>query len=170
MEVRVGNVEVLWRAAAIRYRREEQHHILALIGRNLEIIGRNGETKVTPSPMVVPGYAQFLTVAGVKDPPILAWYHIAMRLQHSKLSAGGLADDSPGPGSSEGLDRRAGRAASLADLERQGEERPCYHQSNSPDDVGLQKARPDAAARACVIGQAGHALHEIDEYLSGQSV
>ena len=30
------------------------------------------------------------------DPPILDWYHIAMRLQHAKLAGGGLVDDTSG--------------------------------------------------------------------------
>jgi hypothetical protein len=50
-------------------------------------------TKLTAFTDGCSGLRSILTNAGVKDPPILDWHHIAMRLQHAKMSAGGLADD-----------------------------------------------------------------------------
>ena len=104
MEVRVGNVEVpgggrqIFGAVA-----KSGISILALIGRNLDTIGRNGNTKLTAFTDGCSGLRSILTDAGVTDPPFLDWYHIAMRLQHAKLSAGGLADDTPGRAAAKGF-------------------------------------------------------------------
>ena len=48
--------------------------------------------------------------AGVAGPPILDWFHIAMRLQHLKHIAGGLSADDP--------QRVAAKAAIVAEVER----------------------------------------------------
>jgi hypothetical protein len=97
MEVRVGNGEApgggrqVFGAVA-----KSDTNILALIGRNLEMMGRNGETKLSAFTDGCSGLRSILRDAGVTDPPILDWHHIAMRLQHAKLSAAGLTDNTPG--------------------------------------------------------------------------
>ncbi|EGO93303.1 hypothetical protein [Acidiphilium sp. PM] len=40
-----------------------------------------------------PGLRSILAAAGITKPPILDWFHIAMRLQHLKQIADGLAAD-----------------------------------------------------------------------------
>jgi hypothetical protein len=41
------------------------------------------------------GLRTILANAGVTEPPILDWFHIAMRLQHTKLAAANLSTDDP---------------------------------------------------------------------------
>jgi hypothetical protein len=43
-----------------------------------------------------PGLRSILADAGVTTRPIADWFHIAMRLQHAKLTASGLLTDEPG--------------------------------------------------------------------------
>jgi hypothetical protein len=88
MEVRVGNVEATGGGRQVFGAVVKSGTcILALIDRNLETVGRNGDTKLTAFTDGCSGLRSILTNAGVTDPPILDWYHIAMRLQHAKLSA-----------------------------------------------------------------------------------
>jgi hypothetical protein len=142
--------------------------ILALIGRNLEIMGRNGDTKLTAFTDGCSGLRSILTDAGVKDPPILDWHHIAMRLQHAKLSAGGLADDTPG--------RAAAKDFIVAQVERlhwriwNGKAKNAHvtiDRIRAVMHVFQNEARRRGAGASS--GKLWHALHEIDEYLTGQS-
>jgi hypothetical protein len=70
MEVRVGNVETpgggrqIFGAVA-----KSGTSILALIGRNLDIMGREGDTKLTASTDGCSGLRSILTDAAVTDPP-----------------------------------------------------------------------------------------------------
>jgi hypothetical protein len=169
MEVRVGNVETprggrqVFGAVA-----KSGTSILALIGRNLDTIGRNGNTKLTAFTDGCSGLRSILTNAGVKDPPILDWHHIAMRLQHAKMSAGGLADDTQG--------RAAAKDFIVVQVERlhwriwNGKAK---NASVSIDRIRAvmhvfqnEASRHGAGASS---GKLWHALHEIDEYLIGQS-
>jgi hypothetical protein len=43
-----------------------------------------------------PGLRCILADAGVTKPPILDWFHIAMRMQHAAQAASGLSADGPG--------------------------------------------------------------------------
>jgi hypothetical protein len=141
---------------------------LALIGRNLEVMGRHGGTKLTAFTDGCSGLRSILTNAGVKDPPILDWYHIAMRLQHAKLSAGGLADDTPG--------RAAAKDFIVAQVERlhwriwNGKAKNAHvtiDRIRAVMDVFKNEARRRGTSASS--GKLWHALHEIDEYLTGQS-
>jgi hypothetical protein len=58
-----------------------------LIQRTLETVGRTDTTKVTAFTDGCPGLRMVLVNAGVSKPPVLDWFHIAMRLQHTKLAA-----------------------------------------------------------------------------------
>jgi hypothetical protein len=96
LEVRVGNVETeaggrqVFGAVA-----RADTDIVALISRKLEAVGRTGDTQLTGFTDGCPGLRSILAAAGVAKPPILDWFHIAMRLQHLTQIAGGLSTDDP---------------------------------------------------------------------------
>jgi hypothetical protein len=94
LEVRVGNVETEVGGrqvfgAVVR----ADTDIVALIGRKLEAVGRTGDTELTGFTDGCPGLRSILAAAGITQPPILDWFHIAMRLQHLKQIASGLSTD-----------------------------------------------------------------------------
>lgn len=97
LEVRVGNVETatggrqVFGAVA-----KAGTDITALIRRNLETVGRTEDTELTAFTDGCPGLRSVLGDAGVTKPPILDWFHIAMRLQHATQAASGLSTDEPG--------------------------------------------------------------------------
>jgi hypothetical protein len=92
LEVRVGNVE-----AADGSRQVfgavtgAETDFAALIQRTLETVGRTDTTEVTAFTDGCPGLRTVLANVGVTKPPILDWFHIAMRLQHTKLAAANLS-------------------------------------------------------------------------------
>ena len=169
MEVRVGNVEAPGGGRQVFGTVAKRGtSILALIGRNLEIMGRIRDTKLTAFTDGCSGLRSILTDAGVKDPPVLDWYHIAMRLQHAKLSAGGLAEDTPG--------RAAAKDSIVAQVERlhwriwNGKAKNAsvtIDRIRAVMHVFQNEARRRGAGESS--GKLWHALHEIDEYLTGQS-
>ena len=110
-EVRVGNVETPTGGrqvfgAVVR----ADTDIDGLIRRKLDAVGRTKDTAVTAFTDGCPGLRGILADAGVVGPPILDWFHIAMRLQHLKQIAGGLSADDP--------KRVAAKAAIVAEVER----------------------------------------------------
>ena len=111
LEVRVGNVETVdggrqvFGAVA-----KAETDITALIQRTLETVGRTDTTEVTAFTDGCPGLRTVLAVAGVTKPPILDWFHIAMRLQHTKLAAVNL--------STNDADRVTAKATIVAEVER----------------------------------------------------
>jgi hypothetical protein len=117
--------------------------------------------------MVVPLYAQFSRTLH-EGSPILDWRHIAMRLQHAKLSAGGLADDTPG--------RAAAKDFIVAQVERLHRRIWNGKAKNAQVTIDRMRAvmhvfqhetrRRGASASSDTLW---HALHAIDEYLTGQS-
>jgi hypothetical protein len=56
------------------------------------------------------GLRRILADAGISELPILDWFHIGMRLQHLKQTAGGLSDDDPA--------RVAAKAVIVEEVER----------------------------------------------------
>jgi hypothetical protein len=96
LEVRVGNVETVdgGRQVFGAVARAETD-VAALIQRTLETVGRTDTTEVTAFTDGCSGLRAVLVNAGVTKPPILDWFHIAMRLQHTKLAAANLSTDSP---------------------------------------------------------------------------
>jgi len=96
LEVRVGNVETeaggrqVFGAVA-----RSDTDLVALIGRKLDAVGRTEATTLTGFTDGCPGLRSILASAGVITPPILDWFHIAMRLQHLEQIAGGLSTDDP---------------------------------------------------------------------------
>ena len=83
--------------------------ITGLIQRTLEAVGWTDTTKVTAFTDGCPGLRAVLASAGVTKPPILDWFHIAMRLQHTKLAAANLSTDDP--------DRVTAKAVIVAEVE-----------------------------------------------------
>jgi hypothetical protein len=59
-------------------------------------VGRIDDTELTAFTDGCPGLRSILVDAGVTNPPIADWFHIAMRLQHAKQAAIGLSTDEPG--------------------------------------------------------------------------
>src|SRR4051812_12774766 len=120
LEVRIGNVEIasggrqVFGAVA-----KVNTDIGALIRRALDTIGRTGDTALTrrpPAPIGrpgdtalpavtdgCPGLRRILADAGVTAPPMLDWFHIAMRLQHLKQVAGVLSDEDPARGAATAM-------------------------------------------------------------------
>ena len=96
LEVRVGNIETASGgrqvfAAVVR----ADTDIEGLIRRNLDAVGRTEGTALIAFTDGCPGLRGILADAGVAGPPILDWFHIAMRLQHLKQIASGLSTDDP---------------------------------------------------------------------------
>jgi hypothetical protein len=73
-------------------------------------VGRTDATEVTAFTDGCPGLRAVLANASVTKPPILDWFHIAMRLQHAKLAAANLSIDC--------ADRVTAKAAIVAEVER----------------------------------------------------
>jgi hypothetical protein len=109
LEVRVGSVETAGGGRQV-FGAVAKADITALIRRNLETVGRTADTEVTAFTDGCPGLRCILANAGVTKPPILDWFHIAMRLQHAKQVARGLSTDDP--------DRLQAKAVIVAEVER----------------------------------------------------
>jgi hypothetical protein len=111
LEVRVGNVETVdgGRQVFGAVTRAETD-ITALIKRTLETVGRTDATEVTAFTDGCPGLRAVLANAGITKPPILDWFHIAMRLHHATLAAANLSIDC--------ADRVTAKATIVAEVER----------------------------------------------------
>ncbi len=111
LEVRVGNVETqsggrqVFGAVA-----KAGTDVEALIRRSLDAVGRTGDTALTAFTDGCPGLRRSLADAGVTTPPMLDWFHVAMRLQHLKQIADGLSADDPA--------RVAAKAVIVEEVER----------------------------------------------------
>ncbi len=111
LEVRVGNVETasggrrVFGAVA-----KATTDIRAVIHRSLDAVGRTGDTALTAFTDGCPGLRRILADAGVDEPPMLDWFHIAMRLQHLQQIADGLSADDPA--------RLAAKAVIVEEVER----------------------------------------------------
>ncbi len=96
LEVRVGNVETqsggrqVFGAVA-----KAGTDVEALIRRTLDAVGRTEDTALTGFTDGCPEFRRILADAGVTTPPMLDWFHVAMRLQHLKQIANGLSADDP---------------------------------------------------------------------------
>jgi hypothetical protein len=96
LEVRIGNVETgsgerrVFGAVA-----KTDTNLGALIRRNLDAVGRTERTTLTAFTDGCPGLRHSLLDAGIVEPPILDWFHLAMRLQHLTQTAGSLSSDDP---------------------------------------------------------------------------
>jgi hypothetical protein len=142
--------------------------ITALIQRTLETAGRTDATKVTAFTDVCPGLRTILTSAEVTKPPILDWFHIAMRLQHTKLTATNFSIDSPG--------RVTAKAMIVAELERlhwriwNGKMKNAQRSITRIRKVmHVFKGEHSQSAKGVASRKLWHALHAVDKYLRGQT-
>src|SRR3954464_1572144 len=96
LEVRLGNVETPDGArqvfAAVA---RTDTAIETLIQRGLAAVGHTDKTALTAFTDGCSGLRSMLVNAGVKAPPSLDWFHIAMRLHHAEKTAGTLPIDTP---------------------------------------------------------------------------
>src|SRR5215203_3106412 len=103
-QLRIGNVETesgerqVFGAVA-----KVNTDIGALIRRALDAVGRTGDTALTAFTDGCPGLRRILADAGVTAPPMLDWFHLAMRLQHLKQVAGVLSDEDPARGAAKAM-------------------------------------------------------------------
>ena len=103
-EVRVGNVETegggrqVFGAVA-----KAGTDFVAQIGQKLKAVGFTDDTEVTGFTDGCEGLRSILVAAGVTKPPILDWFHIAMRLQHLEQIAGSLSVDTPERGAAKAV-------------------------------------------------------------------
>ena len=110
-EVRVGNVETkdggrqVFGAVA-----KADTDLEGLIRKNLDAVGGTANTMLTAFTDGCPGLRGILAGAGVLEPPILDWFHIAMRLQHLRQVADGLAAGDPA--------RAAAKAVIVTEVDR----------------------------------------------------
>jgi hypothetical protein len=169
LEVRVGNVEMpgggrqVFGAVA-----KSDTDITLLIGRHLDAVGRNDGTDLTAFTDGCSGLRSILADAGFTKPPVLDWFHIAMRLQHAKQAASGLSTDEPG--------RMEAKALIVEQVER-----PRWRIWNGKAKnaqitimrirkvMHLFKGESGHRTAAASSRKLWHALHEVDKYLNGQS-
>lgn len=111
LEVRIGNVETqtggrqVFGAVA-----KTDTDLKGLIRGALDAVGCAADTVVTAFTDGCSGLRRILVEAGITKPPILDWFHIAMRLQHLKQIADGLSADDPA--------RAAAKAVIVEETER----------------------------------------------------
>jgi hypothetical protein len=169
LEVRVGNVETAdgGRQVFGAVTRADTD-ITALIRRTLEAVGRNDNTEVTAFTDGCPGLRTILANAGVGKLPILDWFHIAMRLQHTKLAAANLSTNEP--------DRVAAKATIVAEVERlhwriwNGKAKNAQRSINRIRKVmHVFKGEHGQSAKGVASRKLWHALHAVDKYLRGQA-
>jgi hypothetical protein len=169
LEVRVGNVETgdggrqIFGAVA-----RAETDITALIRRTLQTAGRIDTTEVTAFTDGCPGLRAILTNAGVTKPPVLDWFHIAMRLQHTKLAAANLSTDDP--------DRVTAKAVIVAEVDRlhwriwNGKAKNAQRSIKRICKVmHVFKGEHSRGAKGVASRKLWHALHAVDKYLQGQA-
>jgi hypothetical protein len=169
LEVRVGNVETptggrqVFSAVA-----KAGTDIAALIRSNLESTGRTDNTEVTAFTDGCPGLRSILAAAGVAKPPILDWFHLAMRLQHATQAASGLFTDTPG--------RELAKTVIVDEVERL---RWRIWNGKAKDAritlerirklIHIFKGERSHGTKGVPSRKLWRALHEVDNYLSSQS-
>jgi hypothetical protein len=169
LEVLVGNVETNTAGRQVFGAvTKADTDITALIRRTIETVGRDDDTAVTAFTDGCPGLRTILANAGVTKPPILDWFHIAMRLQHTKLAAASLSTDDP--------DRVTAKAVVVAEVERlrwriwNGKAKNAQRSINRIRKVmHVFKGEKSHRTKGVPSRKLWHALHEVDKYLSGQS-
>ncbi len=169
LEVRVGNVETpsggrqVFGAVA-----KAGTDIRALICRTLDAVGRTEDTALTAFTDGCPGLRRILAHAGVAEPPILDWFHVAMRLQHLKQIANGLSDDDP--------ERAEARAVILGEVERLHWR--IWNGKAQDAQISIDRIRavmhhyqgePDGRRSIAPSRKLWTALHALDGYLTSQS-
>jgi hypothetical protein len=169
LEVRVGNVETVdgGRQVFGAVTRAETN-ITALIQRTLETVGRTDTTEVTAFTDGCPSLRTVLANAELTKPPILDWFHIAMRLQHTKLAAANLSTDDP--------TRETAKAMIVAEVGRlhwriwNGKAKNAQRSIKRIRKVmHVFKGEQSQDAKGVASRKLWHALHAVDRYLRGQA-
>ncbi|MFL5285990.1 MAG: ISKra4 family transposase, partial [Rhodopila sp.] len=166
LEVRVGNVEMVDGARQVfgAVARTETD-LTASIQRTLETVGRTDTTEVTAFTDGCPGLRAVLANAGVRKPPILDWFHIAIRLQHTKLAAANLLTDDP--------NRVAAKVVIVAEVERlhwriwNGKAKNAQRSIKRIRKV--MHVFKSERSQGVASRKLWHALHAVDKYLRGQA-
>jgi len=169
LEVRVGNVETasggrqVFGAVA-----KADTDIRAVICRSLDAVGRTEDTALTAFTDGCPGLRRILADAGVDEPPMLDWFHIAMRLQHLKQIADSLPADDP--------DRGAAKAVIVEEVERLHWR--IWNGKAKDAQISIDRIRavmhhfrgePDQRRSTAPSRKLWTALRALDGYLTGQS-
>src|ERR1700691_5844871 len=169
LEVRVGNVETVAGGRQVfgAVTRAETD-ITPLTQRTLETMGRTDTTEVTAFTDGCPGLRCILADAGVTKPPILDWFHIAMRMQHAAQAASGLSTDGP--------DRVKAKAVIVAEVERlrwriwNGKAKNAQRSIDRIRKVmHAFKGERSQGVKGVSSRKLWHALHAIDKYLRSQA-
>ncbi|UEM24435.1 hypothetical protein JL100_032985 (plasmid) [Skermanella mucosa] len=111
LEVRLGNVETsdgtrqVFAAVA-----KTDTAIAALIRRSLAEVGQTKNTGLTAFTDGGSGLRSILVNAGITAPPLLDWFHVAMRLRHAETTADSLTADA--------LERERAKAVIVAEVDR----------------------------------------------------
>jgi hypothetical protein len=169
LEVCVGNVETVAGGRQVFGAvTRAGTDITALTQRTLEMMGRTDTTEVTAFTDGCPGLRTVLANAGVTKPPILDWFHIAMRMQHTKLAATNLSTNSP--------DRVTAKATIVAEVERlhwriwNGKAKNAQRSIKRIRKVmHAFRGEHSQGAKGVPSRKLWHALHAIDKYLRGQA-
>jgi len=169
LEVRVGNVETqsggrqVFGAVA-----KAGTDIRALIRRNLDAVGRTGDTVLTAFTDGCPGLRRILADAGVTTRPMLDWFHVAMRLQHLEQIASALPVDGPA--------RAEAKAVIMAEVERLHWR--IWNGKAKDAQISIDRIRavmhhfqgePEGRKSIAPSRKLWTALHALDRYLTGQS-
>jgi len=169
LEVRVGNVEAagggrqVFGAVA-----KSDTDISVLLSQNLGVAGRAAATVVTAFTDGCPGLRTVLVNAGIPTPPILDWFHLAMRFQHATQAASGLPADN--------ASRVQAKAVIVEEVERlrwriwNGKAKNAKRSIDRIRKVmHVYKRGPSPPTNSTPSRRLWHALHNIDDYLRGQS-
>jgi hypothetical protein len=169
LEVRVGNVETESGGrqvfgSVVRAGTD----IKVLINRNLDAVGRTRETVLTAFTDGCSGLRNILADAGVTTAPFLDWFHIGMRLQHSRQIAGGSSCENPS--------RDAAKAVIIEEVEHLHWRLWNGKATNARISIDrihavMHHFKGEAGARKSITPsrKLWTALHALDGYLTGQS-
>jgi hypothetical protein len=168
LEVRVGNVETAHGSRQVLGAvAKAGTNVSALVRRSLRAVGGNDDTEVTAFTDGGPGLRSILVGAGIVEPPILDWFHIAMRLQHAAQSAGALSTDEPA--------RVQAKAMIVEEVERlrwriwNGKAKTARRSLDRIRKVmHLYRGERRDYARSAPSRRLWHALHNVDDYLRSQ--
>ena len=142
--------------------------ISALIRQSFRAVGRTDDTEVTAFTDGCPGLRSILVDAGITTPPILDWFHIAMRIQHATQTASGLPADDPG--------RVQAKSVIVEEVERlrwriwNGKAKNAKRSIDRVRKVmHVYKEERGHNMRSAPSRRLWHALLDVDGYLRGQS-
>lgn len=169
MQVRVGNVETVDGGRPVFGAvTRAGTDLTALIQRTLESVGRTDTTEVAVFTDGCPGLRTVLANVGVTKAPMLDWFDITMRLQHTKLAAANLSTDSP--------DRVMAKTVIVAEVDHlrwriwNGRAKNAQRSIKRIRKVmHVFQGEHSRGAKGVVSRKLWHALHAVDKYLRDQA-